>query len=353
MKTTRWLDFILSLLCICTSLAWSLQIRKTLEGSFAMTDFGGIYFESLCALRGKDPYNRVGPIEEFTRAKEELPHDPRKARVTTIIVAVCVYLPTALFLLAPFSLLSWSTAQVVWTAASALALLIAALLVLKLAREGPLWLSRLLVYLILANCISIFLSGNVAAVVVGLCIAGSWSFLTERYAGLGVILLSVALALKPHDVGFVWLYFLLAGGVRRKYAIRSLGMAIVIGICAALWITPVSPHWIWELKNNNEAVSALGSTSDPGPTGLTNGGVAPVIDLQAMFSIFRNDPHFYNPIAYGLGGVLLLIWIAGVIRKQKTYESSLLAIGSISILTLLPVYHRHATARSHPRPGRH
>lgn len=345
MNTAKWSEAILLLLCIGFSFAWSLRSREALEPTFVMTDFGGIYFESLSALDGKDPYNQTAPLIEFHLAKQELRPDLRKSRADTIVVALCVYLPTALFLIAPFSLLSWSTAQFAWAVTSGALLFVAALLVVNLTKLNCRWLSTLFACLVLANCFQVLLSGNISSVVVGFCTIAVWCFLTGRNRGMGIVLLSVSLVLKPHDVGFIWLYFLLAGGALRKSAVRSLVVAALIGTGAALWIAPISPHWIGELKNNNEVVSALGGTSDPGSTGLTYGGLAPVIDLQAMFSLFRNDPHFYNPMGYGLGGTLLLIWIVAVIRKQKTYESSLLAIGSVAVLTLLPVYHRPYDAK--------
>jgi len=89
-------------------------------------------------------------------------------------------------------------------------------------------------------------------------------FYAERFALVGVLCLAASLAIKPHDVGLVWLYFLLAGGVYRKRALQSLLITAVLGLSAFLWVSHVAPHWIGDWNSNLIATSSYGGINGPG-----------------------------------------------------------------------------------------
>jgi len=72
----------------------------------------------------------------------------------------------------------------------------------------------------LANCELLIVLGNMAGVAIGLCVVAVWCFLRERYVAAGIFCLAISLAIKPHDSGLVWLYFLLAGGIYRRRALQ-------------------------------------------------------------------------------------------------------------------------------------
>lgn len=177
------------------------------------------------------------------------------------------------------------------------------------------------------------------------CVISAWCFLRERFALGGVALLAWSLVTKPHDAGLLWLFFLLTGGTGRKRALQTLAVSVVLGVCAVIWVEPASPHWVEELHNEIAMVSARGSAADPGPTGLDNRAFNPITSLQNALSVIKDDPHFYNPVSYAIGGGLILVWMVAVLRKRPSREGSLLALATISILTMLPVYHHAEDAK--------
>jgi hypothetical protein len=133
-----------------------------------------------------------------------------------------VNLPTTFIVIAPFAMLPWGPAHVLWMTLTAVSLILAAFLVWNLGASYAPNLSLFLICILLANCQMVFYGGNAAGIVIGLCVVAVWCFLRERFVLAGVLCLAISLAIKPHDAGLVWLYFLLAGGVYRKRALQTL-----------------------------------------------------------------------------------------------------------------------------------
>ncbi len=98
-----------------------------------------------------------------------------------------------------------------------------------------------LICILLANCGMLYGGGNPAGLAVGLCVVGAWCFLRNRYVFAGVLAMAVSLTLKPHDVGLIWLYFILAGSISRKRALHTLVIATTITVLAIIWISQFSP----------------------------------------------------------------------------------------------------------------
>jgi hypothetical protein len=97
-----------------------------------------------------------------------------------------------------------------------------------------------------------------------------------------------------------------------------------------------------ELRFNLLAYSAHGGTNDPrfaapGPKG--------VLDLQVVVSIFRDDPGFYNSVAYLICAAPLLVWAWVTLRSSSSRDRVWLALAAIAPLSLLPVYHRFYDAK--------
>ena len=165
-----------------------------------------------------------------------------------------------------------------------------------------------------------------------------WCFLNKRFELAGVLCLSVSLAIKPHDAGLVWLYFLLAGGVYRKRALQSLLITGVLGLAALLWLSSVAPSWLHDWQANLAVISARGGINEPGPASAHS--AAMVIDLQAAIAIFRDDPRFYNPLSYLLCGGMLLAGALQTLRKPFSPQCAWLALAAVSALTMLVTYHK-------------
>lgn len=326
------------LLCVGFSALWSYSIRRSAGHEVHMTDFGVIYFAGRSALHHQDPYNSASVLREFRAAGETFPRDPADFKAVSAVLTDCINLPTALFVTLPLAVLPWAVAQNLWMLLLAASLGLAACLVVDLAGGAPL-LALVLAAFMLANCELLLLVGNSAGLTVSFCVIAAWCFLKRRYTSAGVALLAISLVIKPHDAGFVWLYFILAGGAMRKRAWQTLAVAAALGICAALWIAPVSPHWTQELRSNIDLERIPGGITDPSPNGALSRAVGQFTNLQAPLSVFRNDPAFYNPAGYAIAGLLILAWGFGVLRKPASREGARLALATIAVLTLLPVYH--------------
>ncbi len=121
---------------------------------------------------------------------------------------------------------------------------------------------------------------------------------------------------------------------------QTLILTVALGLPVLLWVTSVSPHWLTELRFNLAMLSAHGHLNDPGPHSMAGHGIAMVIDLQSVVSVFRDDPRIYNSISICLCGALIAIWATITLRTLPTLTLTWLALASIAPLSMLPVYHR-------------
>ena len=256
-----------------------------------------------------------------------------------------LYPPSALVVSSPIAFLSWHSAQVVWLLLSGGILILAGFLMWELGAASAPLLSGILIGLFLANSESLLFQGNISGIVVGLCLIGAWCFLRNRFGLIGVLCLAISLAIKPHDSGFVWLFFLLGAGPYRKRALQTLLVAVALGLGSLLWMGHVAPNWIHELRSNIAATTTRGAANDPGPTSATPNIVNGAINLQTIFAVAWNEPGFYNIASILLCGALLLCWFLLAIRTPATWPRSLVALAFLSALTMLPVYHRHHDGR--------
>lgn len=345
MNGSWWKGSVVLLSCIVFCSLLTSNIHRSFLPATTMVDFGEIYFGARVALKHQDPYDAGTMLRDFEAAGGRFPADPINGRVMRTVATNAVNLPTAFFLAIPFALLPWSVAQTLWLILIAGFLTVAAALLWDLgASRAPLiWVC--LAGFMLADCETLLLFGNVAGIVVGFSVVATWCFFKDRLVLAGVLLFAISLAVKPHDAGFVWLYFLLAGGALRKRALQTLVIAAILGILTTVWIAQSSPHWPQELHRNLAAELVRGGVDDPGLSGITSDSIGAIISLQAALSVFWDNPHFYNPASYLIAGSLILVWAFATLRKRATPESALLALAAISALTLLPVYHRPYDAK--------
>lgn len=341
----KWHRLIVLLLCLALSLLWGNNISAH-QGGTPSFDFGELYFGARTAILHRDPYQPKAVDTVFRHEGGVYPQtDPAAKIIAPIVIQINVYLPTALFLVVPLAHLSYPAAHALWLSLTALLLGIAGYLMWSMADpDGPAW-SGWLIAIILADCETMLMAGNASGLVVSLCVIAAWCFLKNRWGAVGVALLAIALVIKPHDAGFVWLFFLLVGGVFRKRALQTLALTAAIGLATVVWMAPVAPHWFHELHQNNVLVSQAGGTSDPSLAGMTSGGVCSIIDLQSVLSMLVGRPQTYNLLAFLILTPLfaLCLWIT--LRKRTSLREKWFGLAAIAPLTLLPVYHRAYDAK--------
>ncbi len=301
----RRICLLLMLLSEAISVFWAV----TAEGRYgSVVDFQIVYFATRSLFQHRDPYN----LEEL---RQVYAAEQRTARSESIdrpeAVAPLIYLPTIFPIVAPFAQLPWEIAHTLWMILLVGSVFLAVCVMWSLASPDAPGVSLAFCCIALANCEVLFGTGNAAGIAVSLCVIAVWCFLQGRLVPVGVLCLAVSLCIKPNDAGFIWLYFLLAGGVYRKYALQTLALTGALGFLAISWITQTSSHWLIEWQSNLAALSAHGVVADPGPASPGS-----VIDLQAIVSVFRDDPRIYNPISYLACALFLLVWIAITMRSH-------------------------------------
>jgi hypothetical protein len=219
-------------------------------------------------------------------------------------------------------------------------LIFASFLVWKLGADYAPIITGGLTGLLLANSELLIITGNPAGFAISLCVVAVWCFLRERFVPAGILCLAISLAIKPHDTGLVWLYFLLAGGVYRRRAWQTLLAVAALSLPAILWVWLESPHWMQELHSNMLAHYARGVTDNPGPTSTGAHGLGMMVNLQTVVSMFWDDPHIYNTASYLICAPILLIWAFVTLRSRPTPKRAWLALAAIAALSMLPIYHR-------------
>ena len=249
----------LVLLCAGISVLWGISIGRS---GNAWIDFRAVYAGTRCLMHHNNPYN----VSELQReyASEDGQRPPDKPFYLQAVI-LYVNVPTTFAVVAPFALFSWGPAHILWMLLVGCVFILAILLMWDVGASYSPPAATLLACILAVSCASIFAAGNTAGMVVGLCGIAVWCFLKDRFVWIGVLCLGVSLAVKPHDVGLVWLYFLLSGGALRKRALQSVAITAVIALVSVLWVWHVAPHWMHDWGANLAAISAPGGINRARP----------------------------------------------------------------------------------------
>lgn len=301
-------------------------------------DFKPLFYGARCMLTGCDLYSK-DQLERIYFAEGDEPQSQKIKFGDTIVWSINS--PAAYMLATPLAALPWRVAHVLWTMLTCTTLLLATFLMWKLGSQSAPVAGGFLILLFLFGQELLIEIGNAAGLVIALSLIAIWCFLRKKFELAGVLCLAVSLAVKPHDAGLIWLYFLAAGGALRKRAFQALLCTVAISLPAILWVHHLGPDWLRELHHNLAVTSMRGALNDPGPAALDprfHGSI--VVSLQSAISLFRDDPNFYNPLSYLIGGLLLIIWLTIGARSRFAQSLAPLALATVAALTMLPVYHR-------------
>jgi len=308
------------------------------ESSAVVTtvDYKVVYYSARCLIRHIDPYQENEVLRVYQAESADRPLESEKVRQ---IVSRYMYLPTAFAVTVPFALLPWGPAHILWLTLTIGSVIVASFLIWNVGADFAPIVSGILIGFFLANSEVLVVLCNPAGIAVSLCVVAAWCFIRERFVPAGILCLAVSLAVKPQDAGLVWLYFLLAGGVYRKRALQTLLATLVLGLPGILWVWTVAPNWLQEWRSNILAFSVHGGINDPGPASTGGHGLGMLVNLQAVLSVFRDDPHFYNPVSYLICVPLLLLWLIVTLRSRPTPAKAWIGLAAIAALSMLPVYH--------------
>jgi Glycosyltransferase family 87 len=306
------------------------------------SDFKMVYFSAKALVHHQDPYVQANLLQLY-RAE---PGNNSAAQLGAAdVVTICLYLPTGPFLIAPFALLPWTMAHVVWSLLTAALFLFAAYLIWDIGVEWAPRVSGFLMLVLLSGSQIILETGNPAGIVVGLLCIAAWCFLRNRYTVAGTVCLGLALAFKPQDAGFIWLFFLLLPAYRRR-ALQALGIVAAVSIPAVLWMWRVSPNWIAELHSNLLATFAPGqmnspdnSMVDPAVRGAKN------VSLQTITSLYWSHAQIYNAVAYAVLAVLLFVWLLSMLKHRVAGNSAWILLAAVVPIAVIAGYHRQYDSR--------
>ena len=302
-----------------------------------LLDFRTAYYSGECLLQQCDPYSEADIARLYAQRVERWPVSERNA----LVITRNIYPPSAFAFTVPLALLPFDPAQVLWCLLIAGSFVVAAFLMDSVAAaHAPLVAGSLLGFC-LANSGSVLYFGNPAGFVVPLCVIAAWCFVRERFAYAGIACLAASLAFKPHDSGFVWRFFLLAGGVYRRRALQTLAVFAAFSIPAALWVTHISPHWPHAIASTLQLFNGRGGMNDPS----AGHGALVLTNLQTITSFFWSDPHAYDLASYLICAPLFLFWGFVTLRSRPTSSTVWLALASIAAFSMLPVYHRQYDAK--------
>jgi hypothetical protein len=309
--------------------------QKAIHGSI---DFVPVYTGASCMIHGCDPY-KTDQLE-----KQYLDHGGRvKEQAPWITTEVVTYPPSTLLALSPLALFSFPAARIIWLVQNGALFITAVVLALRLCPDKHRWLATVLAAALLAASGQMLALGQTTPFAVALLAIGTYLFLRGRYLTPATVLLALTLAVKPQIGGFVVL-FLLLRGVRRGHAGAAMAAALVLMVAGGsiLKSRPASADWVAELRSNVINAQTGGEANDPGPDYPRSIGS---LQLQSITSVFLADPQWYDAAAYVISAIFLAIVAVGVARSRPGLENHLLAVGTLAVVTLFPVYHRFYDSR--------
>jgi hypothetical protein len=327
-------DLHLLVVCIASLVLFAVGGARVFHAS---NDFVPVYAGARCLVHGCDPYDTSQLEPEFFQAGGQ-PSD-----LPSWQIDVPVYPPSTFLALAPIALLRFPVARLVWFLLNGCLFAIAAGLILSICPPPHRWLATIMVSFFVLTAGILLVLGQPAVFAISLVVIGSCLFLRGRFVPLGAFLLLLSLAVKPQIGGFIVLYFLTQRIYWRYVAVALAGAASLL-LCASLILGhhPRSAGWASTLRANLSATLSPGGSADPRPANPQAIGDE---NLQALTSIFISNAGQFNAAAYAIFLALFGAGMLVVLRANRVPELHMVALGALSILTLMPVYHRFYDTR--------
>ena len=240
-----------------------------------------------------------------------------------------------LVVMSPIAIFPWKVAKLLWTAVLLIAF---AVTVWALALTAGFRRDELRTLAFVAACLALapfqtgIASGNQTILVVGLCAVAICAAQNRRDIAAG-ILFGIACSLKPQIGAFLVLYYL----VRRRWQLFMTAVGTTLGLVLVavlyLWIRGAS--WIQDYLHNARGFVSSNHIDD---FSTANPARFALINLQVPLFSITGHSSSANLLAFVVGGCLICVWLFVVAKQPQAPE--LLSLGAISIIGLLPVYHR-------------
>ncbi len=334
----RWAALLAAVLLVASFAEFAVRGPLRLTHSPGWNDFLSPYIQTQAWVHGQDPYSAQSLLAWWPS------DDPRPAFVDDEAADGTLeskrgmpspYPLTTLVMLAPFAALPWTVALSCWCALNMAAVILAAFALLSICGckvaeiRSQLFLAAVFglapVHTGLSTANPVILAVSLA--VVSLWAAGRGR---DRTAGL---LLALAVCLKPTVAGGLLLYYL----IRRRWTIAATtgAVAAAIGCVGLIRLSAAGVPWVHSYLENSRRMFAAGSVDDFTQADRIRFNM---INAQILFFDIFPNPRLANLLARFLGGALLSCWAYLCCRRRT--GSELLEISAISVLSLIPVYHR-------------
>jgi Glycosyltransferase family 87 len=303
----------------------------------ASNDFVPVYTGARCLLHDCNPYDTSQLEQQFFLA------GGRATDLPSWDIDVPVYPPSTFLVLSPLALFPFPAARLIWFLLNGCLFVAATALILALCPPSHRWLATALGSLFLLSSAILLVLGQPAIFAISLLVIGIYLFLRGLLLPLGTLLLILSLAVKPQIGGLIVLYLVARRLHWRSAAVALTGaLALLLAAALILQLHPRSAGWPSTLRQNLTATLDTGGSADPRPA---NPQAIGDTNLQSLTSIFFLSARKFNLAAYA---VFILLFAAFVLVFRGAHadaESHLLALGALSILSLLPVYHRFYDTR--------
>jgi hypothetical protein len=325
-------------------------MRAAVGTAGQFNDFLSPWIQAKALIHGLDPYS---PQVLLNLWPPEAPHYsflPREVANGTLVAnrgIPTAYPVTAFVLIVPFTALSWKLAYAVWFAINLVLFAIMLRMMISLAGlslRDPRALLLIAATLALAPFQTGIVTANVSLVAVELCVIAVWT--ARRHQDIATAaLLAVAAGLKP-QIGLCFvLYYLL----RRCWTVAGISLAMLGSLVMLGLLRFEFGHtpWLADYLSDNHILLETGVLGNFTAINPTRFGL---INLQVALYPLIGNVRLTNDAAEAVGGMLLitwsiLIWVSGaasskVGRKWSGEDCDLLALSTIAVISLLPVYHR-------------
>lgn len=315
---------------------WVRGPRRLVQAT-AWNDFLSPYIQTKAWVHGEDPYSPRTLVSLWpadNRRPLWVDNDIARGTLEKARGIPSPYPLTTLVLLSPFTVLAWTTAIRLWMLLTIGALIGSALALISICHK-KLWEQRSLIFLAallaLAPMHTSLATANIAVLAICLGVFAVW---TERvgYTNWPGILLAAATCLKPTVAVGLLIYYV----VQRRWKLIALSCGLVafvefIGILRSML---GGIPWLASYVANTHKVFASGSLDDftqanPIRFNLING--------QVFFCDLLRNRSAANLLSWLLCSVLAAWWIWMCYRRD---DSEVLKISAISVLSLIPIYHR-------------
>jgi Glycosyltransferase family 87 len=315
-------------------------VRFATEG-LGWNDFLPEIVQARAWVQGADPYRASELVRHYPKDAVQFEFLAKEAADGTLAAKRGLPSPyplTNFVLLASLSFLSWHAIHAIWLCVMLASVAIAICSSLSLAGlhwDGFRTYVYLALVLALAPIHTAIATGNVVLPTFALAMAGVWASRRNRPFAAGV-LIALAICLKP-SIGIVFLAYYL---VRRDWAIVLTGTGLTIAIAAlgAVRLLFSGVHYAASYRSAVVAIMSRGAIND---FTTANPMHYQLLNLQMpLFSLTANM-FFAQVMAWAAAAVLFAIWFRYSVRDPKHW---LLQLSTLSVIALLPVYHRFVDA---------